>query len=108
MARRLGAEKIEHWTPGMEQYGKPRTDALVKSFEGCWVEFKSSDESGDNIASVLAGLWIPFEVELQDTDDYFIWTRRPGEKYRTGGEVGRYYDRRGGLRACFVPVEVRS
>ena len=47
MARRLGAEKIEHWTPGMEQYGKPRADALVKSFEGCWVEFRSSDESGD-------------------------------------------------------------
>lgn len=111
MARRLGNETVQLWTPGMEQYGKPRNDELVAEFGQCWMEFQSSDEGVSqhgNVASILTAIWIPAEVELQDSDDYFVWTRRPNEKYRTTGDVGRWYDRRGQLRACTVPVEVRS
>lgn len=116
MARRIGAETVELWTRGIEQYGQPRKDELVATYQQCWVEYSSTDEGVNthegmaahgNLAAILSSIWIPAEVELQDADDYFIWTRRPGEKYRTDGDVGRYYDRRGQLRACVVPVEVK-
>lgn len=111
MARRVGNERVTLWTRGMEQYGKPRTDEVVAEFSGCWMEYNSSDEgvnNQSNVAAVLSSIWIPAEVELQDADDYFVWDRRPSEKYRTSGDVIRYYDRRGGLRACVVPVEVKK
>ena len=111
MARRLGNETVQLWTRGMEQYGKPRQDEMVAQFQQCWVEFASSDEgvSGQsNIATVLSAIWVPAEVELQDAEDYFVWTRRPDEKYRTTGDVGRHYDRRGNLRACVIPAAVRK
>lgn len=111
MARRVGNERVTLWTRGMEQYGKPRTDEVVAEFTGCWMEFSTAqgaNELQENIASVLSSIWVPAEVELQDADDYFVWDRRPNEKYRTSGDVIRYYDRRGGLRACVVPVEVNK
>lgn len=111
MARRIGAEKVELWTPGMEQYGKAKSDELVAEFTGCWMEFSTAqgaNELQENIASVLSSIWVPAEVELQDADDYFVWTRRPSEKYRTDGDVSRYYDRRGNLRACVIPVVVKK
>lgn len=111
MARRVGGETVEHWSRGVEEYGKPRTNQLIKRYEGSWVEFKSTDEGvggNANVATVLSALWIPDEVELLDADDYFVWTRRPDEKYRTSGDVGRHYDRRGNLRASVIPVDVRS
>lgn len=111
MARRIGNETVQLWTRGIEQYGKPRADVMVKEFPGSWVEFKSSDEGvseQNNLSTILSGIWVPEEVELQDADDYFVWLRRPSEKYSTSGDVGRYYDRRGNLRASVVPVELRK
>src|SRR5699024_220984 len=111
MARRVGNERVTLWTRGMEQYGKPRTDEVVAEFTGCWMEYNSADEGVNNqrkITYVLSSIRIPAEVELQDADDYFVWDRRPKETYRTDGDVVRYYERRGGLRACVVPVEVNK
>lgn len=111
MARRLGAETIELWTKGEERFGQKREARLVRTFQQCWVEFRSSDEGSgenENIMSLLSAMWIPAEVELEDADDYFVWTRRPNEKYSTDGDVGRHYDRRGNLRACVVPVVKRT
>lgn len=111
MARRLGAEVVQHWTLGPEQFGKKREPVLKDTYQGCWVEFDSTDEgtsSQQNVATILAGLWIPKDLTVDDADDFFIWTRYPDEKYRAGGKVGRYYNRRGQLRAAYVPVGDKS
>lgn len=110
MAKRLGNETVQHWTPGMEQYGKPRQDTLVAELPQCWMEYNSraEGETEENLTSVLSSIWVPAEVNILDADDYFVWTRRPNEKYRVTRDIARWYDRRGNLRACVIPVEVLS
>src|SRR5699024_7902112 len=108
MARRGGNERVTLWTRGMEQYGKPRTAEVLAEFTGCWMEYNASGEGAgaqSNVAAALSSIWIRAEVERQDADDYFVWDRGPDENYRTAGDVIRYDDRGGGLRACVVPVE---
>ena len=110
MARRIGAEKVQHWSKGYEQFGSDGTPEKIADYSGCWVQFKSSDEdaAGSGVDVILSGIWIPAKVEIHESDDFFTWDKDPDTKYRTSGKVGWYYDRRGRLKASYVPVEVRS
>lgn len=110
MARRLGNETVTLWTKGMEQYGRPRAEVKLAEFKGCWVGPSETSEgvaTQENVSSSTLSFWIPAEVELKDSDDYFVWARRPDEKYDVVGLVDRYYDRRGNLRACEIAAELR-
>lgn len=110
MARRIGSEVLQHWTKGVEQFGSDGELEMVNEYRGCWVEFKSSDENAGSagVDTVIMGLWIPARLTVSERDDFFIWAKDPETKYRTAGKVGLYYNRRGQLRASYIPVEVRS
>lgn len=109
MARRIGAETVEHYAALPEQFGSKGGHELRATHSGCWVGPATSKEGTAGHQNVTTGgteIWIPAEVELGGADDYFVWTRYPDEKYATTGRAERLVTRRGQLRATTIPVEV--
>lgn len=107
MARRIGGETVIHFASAPQQFGSKGGFYEKARFSGCWVGPADSSEGTaghDSVTTSGTEIWIPDEVGIEGSSDYFVWTRYPDEKYEATGKSQRLMTRRGQLRATTIPV----